>query len=343
MRARGHNSLVRPRGWLRFVVGVVLGGGAVAAYLVVAGADAVVARVTAVAPQTLALVVVLVAAEGAADGLGVWASLRPLRGGVSGGRSVQFALAGDFFDTLSPAGPASSEPIMAQFIGVTTETSYSDALGVRAVAKYVKSGTQLLVSAALAVAVLLGGSTPPDAVSVVAVVAGAAVALVVVGALLLWSHDRVGRALVAVLAPVLPRLPGGARDRDAVERAVERFVERVLRFRSAPRLVALIAVGGLLEQVLSAAALYVALVGVGAPVPVLPLLALVPLPQAASLVPVPGSVGAYDGAMTGGLVLTAGVPAVAALAAVLVVRTVTLPFALAVGGVSVAFLRGWRP
>lgn len=59
--------------------------------------------------------------------------------------------------------------------------------------------------------------------------------------------------------------------------------------------------------------------------------------------PVPGSFGAYDGAMSGGLVLAAGVPAAGALAAVLVVRTVTLPFALAVGGISVAFLRGWRP
>jgi uncharacterized protein (TIRG00374 family) len=148
---------------------------------------------------------------------------------------------------------------------------------------------------------------------------------------------------VAVLAPVLARIPRVGRDRAATVRAVERFVSRALRFRSRPRLVALIAAGGLLEQALSAAALYIALAAVGAPVPVLPLLALVPFPQAASVVPVPGSFGAYDGAMSGGLVLAAGVPAAAALAAVLVVRTISLPFALAAGGISVAFLRGWRP
>ncbi|MFB6168377.1 MAG: lysylphosphatidylglycerol synthase domain-containing protein [Haloferacaceae archaeon] len=333
---------MRTRGWLRVALGVAAGGGAVAAYLVVVGAGNVVDRVTAVAPPALALVVLLVVAEGVADGVGVWASIRPLGDGLSAGQSVQFALAGDFFDTLSPAGPVSSEPIVAQFVGVTTGTSYSEALGVRAVAKYVKSGTQLLVSTGLAV-VLLGGPMPAAATSVVAVVVGAAALLLVGGAVLLRHHALAGRALVAALAPVLARVPRVGCDREATARAVERFGSRALLFRSAPGLVALIAVGGLLEQVLSAAALYVALGAVGVPVPALPLLALVPFPQAASLVPVPGSVGAYDGAMSGGLVLVAGVPAAAALAAVLVVRTVSVPFALAAGGVSAAFLRGWRP
>jgi uncharacterized protein (TIRG00374 family) len=334
---------VRIRGPFRFALGVALGGGAVAVYLALVGAGEVLDRATAVAAPALALVVLLVVAEGVADGVGVWASIRPLGDGLSGGRSVQFALAGDFFDTLSPAGPVSSEPIMAQFVGVATATTYSEALGVRAVAKYVKSGTQLLVSTGVAAVVLLGGPTPDAATAVVAAVAAAAAVLVVVGAALLRYHARVERALVAALAPTLARLPRVGRDREATARAVERFVSRALLFRSAPRLVAIIAVGGLLEQVLSAAALYVALGAVGAPVAVLPLLALVPFPQAASVVPVPGSFGAYDGAMSGGLVLAAGVPAAAALAAVLVVRTVSLPFALAAGGVSVAFLRGWRP
>jgi uncharacterized protein (TIRG00374 family) len=331
------------RARIRLLVGLVLGGGAVAAYLAVVGADDVLARATAVAPLTLALVVVLVAAEGVADGLGVWASIRPLGEGLSGGQSVQFALAGDFFDTVSPAGPVSSEPILAQFVGVTTETTYSEALGVRAVAKYVKSGTQLLVSTAIAAVLVLGGPVPDTVASVVAVVTAAAAVLVVAGVVLVRHHERVASGLVAVLAPVLPRLPRVARDRDEVERAVDRFVSRALLFRSAPRLVALIALGGLLEQVLSAAALSVALAGTGTPVAFLPLLALVPFPQAATVLPVPGSFGAYDGAMSGGLVLAAGVPAAAALAAVLVVRTITLPFALAAGGVAVAFLRGWRP
>lgn len=327
---------------MRLAVGATLGAAALVAYLLFVGIGTVVQRLTAIALATVAAVAVLVVLEGAADGIGVWASVRPLGEGLTPAQGVQFALAGDFFDTLSPAGPVSSEPIVAQFVGVTTGTSYSEALGVRAVAKYVKSGTQLLVSTGLAV-VLLGGPMPAAATSVVAVVVGAAALLLVGGAVLLRHHALAGRALVAALAPVLARVPRVGCDREATARAVERFGSRALLFRSAPGLVALIAVGGLLEQVLSAAALYVALGAVGVPVPALPLLALVPFPQAASLVPVPGSVGAYDGAMSGGLVLVAGVPAAAALAAVLVVRTVSVPFALAAGGVSAAFLRGWRP
>ena len=327
---------------LRFALGTAAGLGGVGAYLLVVGLDDVAARATRVTPLVLAAVVALVAVEGLADGIGVWGSARPLGDGLTGGRSVQFALASDFFDTLSPAGPVSSEPIVARFLGVATRTAYGEALGVRAAAKYVKSGAQLACSVLVAAALLVGGSTPAGAGSVVAVVAAVGVGLAVGGVAVVRGRAAVGRALVAVLAPVLVRLPGD-RDRDAVVAGVDRFLGHALLFRSAPRLVAVIAVGGLLEQVLAAAALWVVLAGTGTPVAVLPLVAVVPFPQAASVVPVPASLGAYDGLLTGGLVLAAGVPPAAAAAAVLVVRTVSLPFALAVGGVAVALLRGWRP
>jgi len=328
------------RNALRFALGVAVGGGAVAAYLFLVGVDAVAERALAVAPPALAAVVALVVAEGVVDGVGVWASVRPLDGGLSPPESVQFALAGDFFDTLSPAGPVSSEPIMAQFIGATTGTGYSDALGVRAAAKYLKSGAQVLVSAALAAVVLAGtpGATP------ILLVLGSVVALLAVaGAVALRSRAAAERALVALLAPLLARLPRRSLDRAGTAAAVERFLDRLFLFRSAPRLVALVAAAGVAEQALAAAALWVALAGTGTTVPVLPLVALMPLPQAASVVPIPASLGAYDGLLSGGLVLAVGVPAAAATAAVLVVRTVSLPFWLAAGGVSVAFLRGWRP
>jgi len=133
-----HN--VRP--FVRFIVGATLGLAAIAVYLSVVGVTTVLDRATTLAPVVAILVLGLVLVEGAADGIGVWASVRPLNGGISPSKSVQFAFAGDFFDTLSPAGPVTSEPIMARFFAVETETSYSEALGVRGVAKYVKSGAQ---------------------------------------------------------------------------------------------------------------------------------------------------------------------------------------------------------
>ncbi|SFR63573.1 lysylphosphatidylglycerol synthase domain-containing protein [Halogeometricum limi] len=328
----------------RFLVGVVLGASAFAGYLAFVGVDDVLRRVGEIAPAAVAVVVLLVAAEGAVDGVGVWASVRPLKGGVSVAKSVQFALAGDFFDTLSPAGPVSSEPIMARFIGVETETTYSDALAVRGVAKYVKSGAQLLVSTALAAVVVAGGSSSRV---VLVTLAGAAAALLCFGVALVWFRSQVSRGAVLALTPVVRWLSSLYRDdpydERVVEAAVERFWSRILRFRDRPGLLALVAVGGVAEQLLVAAALWVALAGTGTTVSLLPIVAIVPLPQASSIVPIPGSLGTYDVLLGGALAVVTDASPASTAAAVVVVRTITLPFGLSVGGLCVAFLRGWRP
>jgi uncharacterized membrane protein YbhN (UPF0104 family) len=328
---------------VRFLLGVLLGGGALAAYLWYVGPGAVLERASAVAVWAVAAVAVLVLAEAAADGVGVWASVRPLNGGLSGPRSVQFAFAGDFFDVLSPAGPVSSEPIMAQFFGVATGTSYSEALGVRSVAKYVKSAAQLLLSALLVAALLVGGTAPR---SLLLTLAGAVFLLAVAGVAVVLARDWVARGAVLVLTPVVAAVSGLYRSepygRETVVAAVARFRSRVATFRDAPGLVALIAVGGLLEQLLTAGALWVALSGTGTDVALVALVALVPLPQAASVVPIPASLGAYDLLLAGGIVAVTGAPVAGASAAVLIVRTFELGVSLAGGGLAVAFLRARR-
>lgn len=328
---------------VRFVLGVLLGGSALAAYLWYVGPGAVVERASVVTRWAVVAVALLVVAEAAADGIGVWASVRPLNGGLSPRQSVQFAFAGDFFDVLSPAGPVSSEPIMAQFFGVATGTGYSEALGVRGVAKYVKSGAQLLLSVLLVSVLLVGGSAPR---SLLVTLAGAAVALAVGGVAVVLARDWVARAVVVVLAPVVAAISGLYRSephgRDAVADAVARFLTRVAAFRDTPGLLVLVAVGGLLEQLLTAGALWAALSGTGTGVALAAIVALVPLPRAASVVPIPGSLGAYDLLLAGALVATTGAPAAGAAAAVLVVRTFELGVSLAGGGVAVAFLRGRR-
>jgi uncharacterized membrane protein YbhN (UPF0104 family) len=327
----------------RLLLGLLIGGGALGALLWLVGPAAVLGRVSTVAAPVVVAVAALVAAEAAADGIGVWASVRPLNGGLSPRRSVQFALAGDFFDALSPAGPVTSEPIMAQFFAVATGTGYGEALGVRSVAKYVKSATQLLLSVALAAGLLAAGTAPR---AVVLTLAGAAVALAAAGVVVVAVRDRLARLVVAGLAPVVATLSGlgrgEPRGRDAVADGVARFRARAGAFRDAPGLLALVAVGGLLEQLLTAGALWVALSGLDAGVALVVLVALVPLPQAASVVPVPASLGAYDLLLAGGLVAAGGVTGPTAAAAVLVVRTLGLGVSLAAGGPAVALLRARR-
>lgn len=328
----------------RFAAGVAVGGGTLAAYVAFVGVDEVLGRAVRITAAVLAVVIGLMIAEAIVDGIGVWASLRPLNGGLPPGQSVQFALAGDFFDTLGPAGPVSSEPIMARFIAVATDTGYSEALGVRSVGKYVKSGAQVLVSTLLALALLINGTTPQ---SVAVVLGGAVVGLLVVGGLLVVARGVVSHLLVALFAPIVRVASGLYREephgRAAVTAAVERFWARMLGFRETPGLVALIALGGLLEQLLTAGALWLALTGTGTTVALLPIVAVVPLPQVASVVPVPASLGAYDVLLAGTLVAMTGAPSVGAATAVLVVRAVGITVSVGGGGFAVAFLRGWTP
>lgn len=327
---------------VRFVLGVAVGGGAFLGYLWFVGPGEVADRATAVAGWAVVLVVVLVVAEAAVDGVGVWASVRPLGEGLTPGQSVQFALVGDLFDTVSPAGPVTSEPIMAQFIGAETGTSYSEALGVRGVAKYIKAGTQLLCSSVLLSVLFLTGVTPR---SVLVTLGGAVVGLAALGVALLLARDAVSRVLVAVLSPVVAVVSsvlGIERGRERVVDGVEQFWSRVLSFRDRPELLVLIAVGGLLEQLLTATALYVALAGTGTTVALIPIVAIVPLPQAASVFPVPASIGAYDLLLGGAIVVMTGAPTTGAAAAVLVVRTFGVTVSLTGGGLAASFLQEFR-
>lgn len=333
---------MRPR--LRFLVGVGLGGGGLLAYAAYVGVDAIVGRLGTVEPWAIWVLAALVVVEGLADGIGVWASVAPLGDGFDARQSVQFALAGDFFDVLSPAGSVSSEPIMAQFIGVTTGTSYSEALGVRGVAKYVKAAGQLLVSGAVGLAVLTGN---PDASAILATLGLGVGALAGIGLAITAGRSVLTRSIVVGLTPVLSRASRYYRaephDRESVGAALERFWHRVAQFRSRPTLLALIVLGGAVEQVVTAVALWHLLTVVGSPVGILPILVVVPLPQAASVVPIPASLGTYDLLLSGALVLAAGASTAAAATAVLAFRTATILFSVGAGGLSVAFLRGWRP
>lgn len=332
------------RPWLRFLVGVALGGGGLLAYAAYVGVDEILALLGNVEPWAVGVLALLVVAEGLADGIGVWASVAPLGDGFDARQSVQFALAGDFFDVLSPAGSVSSEPIMARFIGVTTETSYSEALGVRGVAKYVKAAGQLLFSGAVGLAVLTGR---PDASAVLATLGLGVGALVGVGLALAAGRSLLTRALVVGLTPALAWASQFYRaephDRDSVRAAVDRFWHRVVQFRSRPGLLGLIAAAGMVEQTITAVALWHLLGAIGSPVGLLPILVVVPLPQAATVVPIPASLGTYDLLLSGALVLAAGAPAAGAATAVLLFRTLTILFGVSAGGLSVAFLRGWRP
>jgi uncharacterized membrane protein YbhN (UPF0104 family) len=322
--------------------GLLLGGGALLVYLWYARIGDLPAELRDLGTMVIALVAVFVIAEGAVDGLGVWASVRPLGDGLTGPESVQFALVGDFFDIVSPAGPASSEPIMAQFIRTATATNYSEALGVRSVAKYVKSAAQVALSSVLALFVLQGNATVSPILRPLGI---AGVAILGIGALVAVAGTLLSRVAISVLTPItrmIRRLiPSVDPDEAGVGDAVRRFRRRIGEFRTAPLLVGLIAVGGVLEQTIVASALWLLLSDLGVVVGFVPILLIVPLPQVGTVVPIPASLGSYDILLAGALVLTTGASGSVAASAVLLFRGLTLVFGLAAGGFCAAQLRGW--
>ncbi len=326
---------------LRFLVGLGLGVTGLAIYLSLIGAEQALGRVLSVTRLVLLTVLLLVVLEGVVDGLGVWASVRQLNGGVSPLSAVRLALAGDFFDILSPAGPVSSEPMVAVATRRLTETSYTEVLGARTVAVYTKATAQVFVSSALGLLILTGQPRGGRVLSLFLVLSVGSILLVWLLARF-WSSLRAGAiAIGRALGRAIP-FEGGRRARDRLpEEPLSGFEGRARALSRAPRLVVLIGIGGLLEQCLTATALYVALAGIGEPVSLAVLVVLVPFPQVAAVVPVPAGIGAHETLMAGAVSLVAGVAIVPATAAVLVLRTLSIPFGLSVGGLSAALLPGW--
>lgn len=248
---------------------------------------------------------------------------------------------GDFFDVLSPAGPMSSEPIIAQFFDTTTETSYSEVPGVHGVVRHVKSVARLLLSVALVGALFLDA---PASRFVLVMLTGTVAVLVVVGAALVWARGTLSMVVVATLTPVVRVVTGVTRrtplGRDAVTGVVERFWEHVIQFRDMPELLGVIVFSGVFEQLPTSLAPRVTPVGTDTTVAFIPIVAVILLPRATNVVPVPGGLGAYDVFLVGALSLMTDVPAAGATATMLIVRTFELLVPLGCGGVATELLHG---
>lgn len=328
----------------RLLIGLCLGIITLGTYIYSIGASVVVNRITAVASSVAVIVFLLVVVEGVVDGLGVWASIAPLGEGLNWHESIQFALAGDFFDILSPTGPVGSEPVMARFYSVKTDTGYADALGVRSSAKYIKSGAQIFLSSILGFVIALES---PSSTLIIFAFCSVTAILLVVGFLTIRFHNYLSIGLVAILTPVVNRLSLLYRenpyDKNVVTGAVDRYWERVMCFRQSPQLIFIIAIGGILEQVLTAAAIGVTLITITGNIAPLYLIFLIPFPQVARIFPIPGSLGAYDLLLVGVIVFLTSTSETPATAAVLMVRTFMLLFGASVGGLCVSTIKGWKP
>lgn len=169
--------------------------------------------------------------------------------------------------------------------------------------------------------------------------------LAFVGGVAVWRRrrriaDAIPHLVVWVDSRIGPYLPGFLRS-DAVgaERRVDAAVEALEQVaEDRPTLVAGLGASAV-GWVLFASMLWLALYAVGAAVPVVVPLFVVPLATVMDVVPTPGGVGSEDATLVLLLVLTTGVPAATATAGVVLHRIASVLFPVAVGGASVATLR----
>jgi uncharacterized protein (TIRG00374 family) len=246
-----------------------------------------------------------------------------------------------FANAVTPFGQAGGEPVTALLVSRVTPARYET--GLAAIASVDTLNVVPSVVLALfglgwfATSVTLGGS-----LAVAAAVAAALAVLLPLAFWLAWRHRaRIEARGAAVLGPPIrwlaAVLPGvSVPSLVAIEGRITSFVESVERVAADRRRLALAAAfsaAGWLCQIL---ALAVAFHAVGAPVPVVVLLFVVPLANVAGFAPLPGGLGGIEAAFVT-LLVAAGVadPAVAT-AAVVVHRGAVYWLPILLGGGVVA-------
>lgn len=250
-----------------------------------------------------------------------------------------------FVNNLAPFSVVGAQPVAAllvsRYTGEPYERSFAAAASVDLL-NYLPAPVFAVVGLAyFAVTASLGRTVEVVAVSVV----GFLLLALLVGTLAWRNRRRLARAIPGLVARLDRRigtyLPASLRVGDslALERRTDAAVDALeLIAGDRPTLVAGVASSALGWSLFSSV-LWLALFAVGATVPVAVPLFVLPVATVTNLLPLPGGVGSVDATLVVLLVLTTGLPATTATAAVVVHRSATVLLPVLVGGASIVVLR----
>jgi uncharacterized membrane protein YbhN (UPF0104 family) len=329
-------SSVRTALW---VVVSVLG---LALFLWAVGPTAVVDAVGRVARRDAAVLVLVGFLPVVCWGVALHLVLRGLGLPVSLPASVALFAATSFLNNVTPFGRAGGDPASGLLVARVGDVPFERALaGVVSVGVATNlalvglglvAGTGLLATAAVdgaVTAAVLGGAGVTAVGGVVAVVG--------------WRRrDRVATSLAVALARAvapLAHVPGvDPPGRAAVAGRVDGFVAALERVAGDGRRVGGVLVAAVAGQAAVVATLALALRAVGAGVPLLAVVAVVPVARLAGLSPTPGGTASAETLLTGLLVAVGGVVAPVAVAAVLLYRAAAFWVPTLVGGLLTAAL-----
>ena len=280
------------------LVGFVAAGVVFAALFWVVGVEDVLAALARASLPLVGLVAAAIVAWLLAWGLALRYILVALKVDLPAFDAVLVTAAAAFISHVMPFGQASSEPVTAWLLTDISETEFETALASIAsldALNFVPSLSFAIVGVgyyATAVALSDGLAVLVGGVVVVAI------GLPLLAALA-WRR-RVGlqRRLVNLLTPLIRRisgvLPGDPLEPDEIATRIGSFVEAVERVADDRRRVAAALAFSAAGWACQSLGLWVALLAVGASVPVYVPLFVVPIGTTASIVPTPGGLGGIE-------------------------------------------------
>lgn len=246
-----------------------------------------------------------------------------------------------FAKQVVPMGHVGGPAVVAYAYHRAAGFGYDRSLAVATLGELMALVTSVALALAGAGALAAGGSTADRRVFAAAAIALAAAGLAALAVVVYRRRtvERLVHGVARLVRGTLGRVSGRTRRAtapDDVDHRLTRYyrtLDDVTADRSA--LLAGLAFTGL-GWVCFAVPLYTCALAVGADLPLAAAFLLVPVAGLATVVPVPGGLGGYEMALTGGLVVFGGVDATLAAAAVLLYRLPSYWFLVLVGGLATA-------
>lgn len=322
---------------LASAVGFAVALAIVGALLYVVGVDEVVRAVTRVDPRILAAIFGMIAVWIACWSGSLYLTTRTFGVPLSAADSLLVYSHLQFLDNVIPFSSIGADAFagvaIAERAGTEYETGLATAITVDTLNFLPAPAFGVLGAAYLLVTTSLGETV----VNLLAASLGVLVGLATVGYLAWVYRDALQGVAATVVAGVLGRVGRvvprfSPPDRADVERRIGSLVGNVEQMADSPATLLSILALATAGWGLLAATFYLAVVAVGASVPVSLVFLLVPLVSVAELFPVPGGTGGYESLFVALLVALAGISPATATAAVLVHRAATYWLPVVVGG-----------
>jgi len=307
------------------------------------GVEAVAGALTRADRRTVALLAPVVAVWLTAWGLSLYVVLRALGASIRPHQAVFVFTAALFSNNVTPFGQAGGEPVSAVFIASASDSEYETGLAAIASVDTLHFVPSLAgATVGLGYAGLTAVRLTEDLRLAAAAVAALAAVVPAAGYLVWRYRGRVERVVVDRLGPVIRAVGRAvpvltAPTSATIERRVRGFFESIARVAADRRALVTATLLSALGWLCLSTSLWLSLAAVGAAVPFLSVLFVVPVGMVAGVTPFPGGLGGIDAAFVA-LLVPLGVPASVATAAVVVHRGATFWLPTVVGGGAAAVL-----